>query len=129
MSRRQKNPLRLLTEAERRQLEHLACAHTAPAAEAARAKVLLAVAGGHGYTQAARLAGRCSGQHPPLPRPGHGVAGSRRTGLECGPHALPVGRQARGAPPTRPCAEPSRGRFGRAGPPTTPALARGRQWL
>jgi transposase len=61
MSRRQKNPLRVLTEAERQQLEHLARAHTAPAAQVARAKVLLAVASGQSYTQAACLAGRCSG--------------------------------------------------------------------
>lgn len=61
MSRRQKDPLRLLTEEERPQLERLRRAQTEPAAHVARAKALLAVAAGQSFTDAARTAGRRSG--------------------------------------------------------------------
>lgn len=61
MSRRQKDPLRPLTDEERSVLTQLSRSQTAPAAEVARAKSLLAVADGADYQQAARSAGRRSG--------------------------------------------------------------------
>ena len=57
MSRRQKDPLRSVREAERRALEHLNHSQSQPAVHVSRAKALLAVASGHSYTQAARMAG------------------------------------------------------------------------
>ncbi len=61
MPRRPKDPLRRLTEAERTQLEQLSRCQSVPASHVARAKALLAVAEGNGYTHAARAAGRKSG--------------------------------------------------------------------
>jgi transposase len=61
MSRRKKDPLRELTGPERRELEQLSRSQAAPAVEVARAIMLLAVAGGDDYQQAARAAGRRSG--------------------------------------------------------------------
>ena len=61
MTRRQKDPLRLLTTQEQTTLEHLARSHSEPASHVARAKALLAVAAGHNYTAAAHAAGRRSG--------------------------------------------------------------------
>jgi transposase len=61
MSRPQKDPLRPLTPEERTELERLSRARSEPAALVARAKVLLAVATGQRYTEAARAAGRRSG--------------------------------------------------------------------
>jgi transposase len=61
MSRHKKDPLRELTEPERRELERLRRSHTAPAAEVTRAGLLLAVAGGDDYQDAARSVGRRSG--------------------------------------------------------------------
>ena len=61
MPHRQKDPLRPLTADERLQLERLARSHTEPAAQVARAKALLAVATGQRFTEAARAAGRRSG--------------------------------------------------------------------
>jgi transposase len=61
MTRRRKDPLRPLTEDERRELARLARSATAPAAQAARASALLAVAEGSDYQRAARAAGRRSG--------------------------------------------------------------------
>lgn len=61
MTRRQKDPLRALTPAERTVLEHLSRARAEPAAEVARATELLAVAAGASYQAAARAAGRKSG--------------------------------------------------------------------
>jgi len=61
MTRRRKDPLRTLTVGERRELARLGRSATAPAAQAARASALLAVAGGSDYQQAARAAGRRSG--------------------------------------------------------------------
>ena len=61
MTRRQKDPLRSFTEEERRILEQLSRAQSEPASHVARAKALLAVADGHSYTAAAKLAGRRSG--------------------------------------------------------------------
>jgi transposase len=61
MSAHQKDPLRPLTSDERLVLEQVRRSHTAPAAEVARAKELLAVADGANFEAAARGAGRKSG--------------------------------------------------------------------
>jgi transposase len=61
MSRRRKDPLRELTDDQRRELTHLSRSRTAPAVRVARAVMLLAVAGGSDYQQAAHAAGRKSG--------------------------------------------------------------------
>lgn len=61
MPRRQKDPLRSLTADERARLEHVSRSHTELAAHVARAKALLAVAAGQPFTDAARAAGRRSG--------------------------------------------------------------------
>jgi hypothetical protein len=61
MSRRQKDPLRPPTEEERRFLERLSRSQSQPAAHVARAKAVLAVAEGHSYTEAAKMAGYCVG--------------------------------------------------------------------
>lgn len=61
MSRRRKDPLRPLTEDEHRELARLSRSRTAPAVRVARAVMLLAVADGSDYQQAARAAGRRSG--------------------------------------------------------------------
>jgi hypothetical protein len=58
---RQKEPLRALTAAERNALEQLARASSERADRVARAKTLLAVADGQRFTEAARVAGRRSG--------------------------------------------------------------------
>ena len=61
MTRRQKDPLRPLTEEERAALEQLSRASSEPASHVARAKLVLAVAAGQSYTAAARGVGRRSG--------------------------------------------------------------------
>lgn len=61
MSRRRKDPLRSLTDAERQELTRVSRRPTESAARVARAIALLAVAGGSDYQQAARAAGRKSG--------------------------------------------------------------------
>ena len=61
MTRRQKDPLRTLTDQERHELERLSRARAEPAALVARASALLAVADGQSFTEAARTAGRRSG--------------------------------------------------------------------
>jgi transposase len=61
MSRQKKDPLRDLTEPERQELEQLSRSQVAPAVEVTRAKLLLAVAGGDDYQDAARAVGRRSG--------------------------------------------------------------------
>ena len=61
MTRRQKDPLRPLTDEEREVLEQISRAQSEPASHVARAKVLLAVAKGKSYTAAARSVGRRSG--------------------------------------------------------------------
>lgn len=61
MTRRKSDPLRPLTETEVEELEPLARSQTAPAAEVARAKALLAVRRGLNYQDAAAAAGRNSG--------------------------------------------------------------------
>lgn len=61
MSRRRKDPLRSLTDDERQELTDLSRSHAAPAVRVARAVMLIAVADGSDYQQAARTAGRKSG--------------------------------------------------------------------
>jgi hypothetical protein len=61
MSRLQKAPLRLLSAEERNQLERLSRSLTQPADQVIHAKEVLAVADGHLFTDAAKLAGRKSG--------------------------------------------------------------------
>jgi hypothetical protein len=61
VTRRQKDPLRALTEEERGALEQLSRAHSEPASHVIRAQLILAVAAGRSYTAAARGVGRRSG--------------------------------------------------------------------
>lgn len=61
MPRVQKDPLRSLTTEERHHLERISRSRTEPAGQVARATALLAVADGRRFTDAARLAGRRSG--------------------------------------------------------------------
>ena len=61
MTRRQKDPLRTLTDEERSDLSRLSRSHSAPAAQVARATALLAVAEGQSYTAAAQRVGRRHG--------------------------------------------------------------------
>lgn len=61
MSRRKKDPLRELTDPERQEMVQLSRSQAAPAAEVTRAKILLAVARGDDYQDAARSVGRRSG--------------------------------------------------------------------
>ena len=61
MSRRRKDPLRSLTAEERQELTRLSRSRAAPAVRVARAVMLIAVADGSDYQQAARTAGRKSG--------------------------------------------------------------------
>jgi transposase len=76
MSRRQKDPLRSLSEAERTSLARLSRSQSVPAAQVARARALLAVAGGQSYTEAACLVGRDNGDTV-----ARWVAGFNRDGL------------------------------------------------
>jgi transposase len=62
MTRRQTDPLRPLTDDEREWLLRVARSHAEPASHVARAKALLAVAAGESYTDAAKAAGRRSGE-------------------------------------------------------------------
>lgn len=61
MPRRQKNPLRPPTDQERLELERVSRSHHGAVVVVGRAKVLLGVAAGLPYTQAAQEAGRTSG--------------------------------------------------------------------
>src|SRR5262245_54814868 len=61
MPRPQKDPLRRLTTAERRELGRLRRSRTAPAAEVTRATLVLLVRDGSSYQDAARTVGRKSG--------------------------------------------------------------------
>ena len=61
MSRRQKDPLRPLSDAERLSLSRLSRSRSAPAAQVARARAVLAVADGQSYAMAAELVGRATG--------------------------------------------------------------------
>src|SRR5260370_20437684 len=65
MSRRKKDPLRPLTDDEVAALAQLSRSQAAPAVQVARALVLLAVARGDDYQQAAPAAGRRSGDAVP----------------------------------------------------------------
>ena len=61
MTRRQKEPLRELTDEERDWLEKIFRSRSEPVSHVIRAKEILSVANGKSYTQAAQLAGRTSG--------------------------------------------------------------------
>jgi transposase len=61
MTRPKRDELRKLSEAERQWLERISRSQSEPASHVMRAKQLLAVAEGHTYTEAARLAGIKSG--------------------------------------------------------------------
>ncbi|MEQ8675289.1 MAG: helix-turn-helix domain-containing protein [Aggregatilineales bacterium] len=61
MTRRRKDPLRDLTREEQVDLESISRARSAPAEAVMRAKILLSVAAGMSYQDAARSAGRKSG--------------------------------------------------------------------
>jgi transposase len=76
MSRQQKDPLRPLRDTERVSLVRLSRSASAPAAQVARARALLAVAEGLSYTAAAHLVGRHTGD--PVTR---WVAGFNDVGL------------------------------------------------
>ena len=86
---RQKDPLRPLSNSERRALEQLARSHSAPALSVDRARALLAVSDGATYTQAARLVGRSVGDSIAV-----WVARFNEVGLAA------VERQPGGRPPT-----------------------------
>ena len=60
MSRKKKDPLRELTEPERQGLDQLSRSQSAPAVEVTRVKILLAVARGDDFQDAARSVGRRS---------------------------------------------------------------------
>jgi transposase len=61
MTRRRKDPLRPLTDSERRELTRLRRSAAAPAAQVVRAAALLLVSQGAAYQDAARAVGRKSG--------------------------------------------------------------------
>jgi transposase len=90
MSRRRKDPLRPLTADERQELACLSRCRAAPAVRVARAVMLLAVADGSGDRDAARAAGRRSGDAV-----SHLVARFNREGL-----AAPDPRHGGGHTPT-----------------------------
>lgn len=108
MSRRRKNPLRAPTDDERQELAHLSRSRAAPAARAARAVMRLAVSDGSDYQQAARTAGRESGDAV-----SHLVARFNREGL-----AAPDPRHGGGHEPTYDTAARDRIRRGAARTPT-----------
>jgi transposase len=87
---RQKDPLRPLTDSERRALEQLARSYSAPALSVARARALLYVSDGSSYTEAAHLVGRSVGDSI-----AKWVARFNQVGLAA------VERQAGGRPPTQ----------------------------
>jgi len=60
MTRQRKDPLRELQEDERQHLERVSRSGSAPASHVARAKIILAVADGQNYQEAAHAAGRKS---------------------------------------------------------------------
>ena len=86
----QKAPLRALTPEERSLLQHMARSQSEPAGRVARAQALLAVTAGASFTQAARAAGRRSGDGVALL-----VARFNRKGLAA------LDRQPGGGPPCR----------------------------
>lgn len=62
MSRRKKDPLRTLSQSEQQSLQQISRSQTAPAVQVARAKMLLLVAHGAAYQDAAHAVGRRSGE-------------------------------------------------------------------
>jgi len=60
MSRRQKDPLRTLSEKEKKELKQISRSSSLPAAQVIRARIILAVAEGMSYTDAAKSVGRRS---------------------------------------------------------------------
>ena len=90
MSRRQKEPLRVLTGEERQWLRRIARSRQEPTSHVIRAQQLLAVAAGQRYTQAAAGTGRKSGDAV-----SHLVARFNAEGLQA---VAP--RTGRGCPPT-----------------------------
>jgi transposase len=90
MARRQKEPLRSLTAAERASLERVARTRSERADRVARARALLVVAGGRRFTEAARVVGRRSGDAV-----GRLVARFNREGLAA------IDPRHRGGPPPR----------------------------
>jgi hypothetical protein len=62
MSRRKKDPLRDLTDSEQQTLQQMSRSQTAPAAQVTRANLLLLVAAGSDYQDAAYAVGRRSGE-------------------------------------------------------------------
>src|SRR5215212_5872546 len=97
MSRRQKEPLRALSDEDRMTLLRLSRSRRAPAAQVARATALLAVAEGQSYTVAAKQVGRRNGDTVAL-----WVARFNREGL-----AAVVPRHG-GGPPVRYAAQQQR---------------------
>lgn len=87
---RQKDPLRPLSNSERRALEQLARSHSAPALSVDRARALLAVSDGATYTEAAQLVGRSVGDSIAV-----WVARFNQVGLAA------VEREPGGRPPTQ----------------------------
>jgi transposase len=61
MTWKKKDPIRPLTKEERTWLERISRSQSEPAGHVSRAKEILAVADGYSYTEAARLAGKKSG--------------------------------------------------------------------
>src|SRR3982751_3952637 len=98
MSRRQKDPLRPLSEAERVSPSWLSRSRSAPAAQVARARAVLAVADGQSYAMAAELVGRATGDTV-----ARWVAAFNRDGLVAGK------TRQRGAVPRCATARPSSG--------------------
>lgn len=82
MTRRQLDPLRPLTEPEHTGLTQLSRSLRAPAGQVARAKALLAVAGGASYTEAALRRCRLPVSRPLQPG-GPGCGGSTAGGRAC----------------------------------------------
>ena len=111
MTRRRKDPLRSLTDDERRHLARLRRSAAAPAVHVARAVMLLAVADGSDYRAAARAAGRTSGDAV-----SHLVARFNREGL-----AALDPRHAGGRAPTYDSAKRARILREAARPPTPAA--------
>src|SRR3982750_1715339 len=97
MSRRQKEPLRALSDAERTALSQLSRSGRSPSGRVARATALLAVAEGQSYTAAAKQVGRANGDPVAL-----GGVRFNREGL-----AGVVPRQG-GGPPVRYAAQQQR---------------------
>ncbi len=109
MSRKKKDPLRELTEPERRELESLSRSQSAPAAEVIRAKLFLAVVRGDDYQDAARSVGR---------RSGDAVSPPGRPLQRRGPGGADAPPRGRGAPDPRPRGDGADRR--RGGPRPTP---------